>query len=309
MLMQGYSRVFRFTQEKLLELPELLELPQEIVTPSGYCFTRTEAFALTCACLRTPADLDDLASRYNRASSAILEAINWVVSFLDVTWSYLLDFNHTGLLPASNLNRYTKAIYHRSAPIRSVWGFIDCTLRAICQPSRFQHQMYNGHKKLMLPNGMFGHLLGPFEGWWNNNHLLHASQLLEKCSQFAVQPGIDEHTPVDRGYFQLFGDATYRISPVLISPSSGPGERSADKQAWNAAMGSVRVYVEHGFAIVSNTWPFLNANWKMHVFRSLVGRYYHIGVLLTNVINCYRPNQVAQYFDCEPPVITEYLHH
>ncbi|KAJ2994641.1 hypothetical protein NUW54_g7514 [Trametes sanguinea] len=51
---------FRFTQT------ELLELPPEIVTPSGYRFTRTEAFALTCARLRTPADLDDLASHYNQ---------------------------------------------------------------------------------------------------------------------------------------------------------------------------------------------------------------------------------------------------
>ncbi|KAJ2994640.1 hypothetical protein NUW54_g7515 [Trametes sanguinea] len=254
---------------------------------------------------------------YNRTSSAISEAVNWVVSFLDNTWGHLLDFDHTGLLSASNLSRYAKAIYRRGAPIRSVWGFIDCTLRAICRPSRFQRQAYNGHKKrhmlkfqaVMLPNGMFGHLFGPFEGRRNDNFLLHASQLLEKCTQFAVQPDTDEHTPVERRYFQLYGDAAYGISPVLISPFSGPGERSADEQAWNAAMGSIRVHVEHGFAIVSNTWPFLNANWKMHVFRSPVGRYYRVGVLLTNVMNCYRPNQVAQYFDCEPPVITEYLHH
>lgn len=74
-------------------------------------------------------------------------------------------------------------------------------------------------------------------------------------------------------------------------------------------MSAVCIEVEHGFRIVANTWPFLNAGWKMQVYSSPVGRYYQVGVLLTNCINCLRPSQVAQYFDCLPPELKEYLHH
>ena len=87
------------------------------------------------------------------------------------------------------------------------------------------------------------------------------------------------------------------------------GDRTEEEKAWNAEMSAVRIEVEHGFGIVANTWPFLNAGWKMRLYSSPVGRYYRVGVLLTNCINCLWPNQVSQYFDCHPPKLNEYLHH
>ena len=86
------------------------------------------------------------------------------------------------------------------------------------------------------------------------------------------------------------------------------GERTEEKE-WNARMSAVHIEVEHGFGIVANTWPFLNAGWKMGLYSSPVGRYYRVGVLLSNCINCLWPNQVAQYFECLPPELDEYLHH
>ena len=66
--------------------------------------------------------------------------------------------------------------------------------------------------------------------------------------------------------------------------------------------------VEHGFGIVQKLWPFLNAGWKMQLYSSPVGRYYRVGVLLANCMNCIRPNQVSQYFNCRPPFLEDYLH-
>src|SRR6202167_4670422 len=71
----------------------------------------------------------------------------------------------------------------------------DCTIQRIAHPTWFQHQAYNGHKKfhalkfqaLMLPNGIIGHLYGPFEGRRNDNILLTESGLLERLAQFAHQ--------------------------------------------------------------------------------------------------------------------------
>jgi nuclease HARBI1 len=74
-------------------------------------------------------------------------------------------------------------------------------------------------------------------------------------------------------------------------------------------MSQTRIVVEHGFSIVANTWPFLNAGWKMHLGASPVGRYYCAGVILSNGLDCIHPNQVSQYFECKPPKLADYFHH
>jgi hypothetical protein len=73
-------------------------------------------------------------------------------------------------------------------------------------------------------------------------------------------------------------------------------------------MGSVQVSVENVFAIILANWPFLQAFWKHWVYTSPVGRYYHVGVLLTNAIGCSRPNQTSQHFQCSPPSVQEYFY-
>ncbi|KAF8225673.1 hypothetical protein L208DRAFT_1305426, partial [Tricholoma matsutake] len=97
------------------------------------------------------------------------------------------------------------------------------------------------------------------------------------------------------------GDPAFGLGSHILSPFLDMGS--------SAEMLAVHIEVEHGFRIVANMWPFLNAGWKMHLYHSPVGRYYRIGVLLTNCLNCLHPNQVAQYFDCLPPNLFDYLHH
>jgi len=93
-----------------------------------------------------------------------------------------------------------------------------------------------------------------------------------------------------------------------MSPFAGVGGRSDAEKEWNAEIFAVHIEVEHGFGIVSNTWPFLNASWKIHLYASPVGRYYRVGVLLMNCLDCLHPNQVSWYFNCLPPILFEYLH-
>jgi nuclease HARBI1 len=160
---------------------------------------------------------------------------------------------------------------------------------------------------LSLPNGLFGHLYGPHEGRRNDNFLLEESGLLEKARQHAFRIGADETTPIEERYFQIFGDPAYGVSPLLISPFGG--EKTDAQQRWNNEMSAVRISVEHGFGGVLNVWPFLRAYWKHRVYSSPIGRFYRVGVLLFNAINCFRPNQTAQKFNCEPPTIEDYFHH
>jgi hypothetical protein len=258
----------------------------------------------------------ELAMQYDRAQSSISEVVNELVGFLDDEWSFMLDVddrNH--VLHPAKLAEYAQAIHRAGSPLSTIWGFIDCTVRTISRPSRYQRQAYNGYKgehalkyqAIKLPNGLIGLLSGPIEGRRNDNHLLDDSGLIDWCYNHAFRPGATHATPLHLRYFQVFGDPAYGASPVLMSPYAGPGERTERQKAWNEAMAKVRIEVEHGFGDIVRQWPFLNAWWKHKVFASPVGRYYRVGVLLANAFNCIRPNQTAQTFNCEPPSLEEYF--
>ena len=272
---------------------EALQLPGHIETPSQFTFDPVEALGLTLAWFRTPGDQLELSLLYHRSQSAISEIVNWVVTFVDNSWQQLLNFDHEHLLSPYNLERYAKAIHGRGAPLDTIWGFIDCTIHRIARPSKWQRAAYNGHKKfhalkfqaVMLPNGMIGHLFGPEEGRHNDNFLLTKSSFLDTCAVHAIREGTDENTPAEEWFLQVFGDPAYGVSNQIISPYAGFREWTEEEWDWNAEMAAVRIEVEHGFGIVQNTWPFLNAGWKMHVYSSPVGRYYRAGVLFTNAIN------------------------
>ncbi|KAJ7764155.1 hypothetical protein DFH07DRAFT_724250, partial [Mycena maculata] len=143
---------------------------------------------------------------------------------------------------------------------------------------------------------LIGHLWGGTEGRRNDNHLLAVSEILDLCRMHATRPGTNANTPAHERYFQLFGDPAYGL------------KRTEEEAEWNAAMAAVRIEVEHGFGGILALWPFANAWWKHKVWSSPVSRYYRVAVLLTNAHNCIRPNQTAQYFECEPPTLEEYFH-
>lgn len=293
-----------------------LELPEFIRTNNGYIFDSVEALGLTLARFRSAGDEFHLVQQFDRSQSAISEIVNWVVQFVDDRWSHLLDFDKDSLLSPENLEKYAAAIHRAGAPLDGVWGFVDCTIRAICRPSRWQRAAYSGHKKyhalkyqaLMLPNGIFGHLFGPWESRRADLILLEESGLLEACTEHAVRAGTDDNTPDQQHYLQIFGDPAYGNTRQIISPYAGAGDRTEAEKEWNEKMASVRIEVEHGFGIVSNNFPFLNAGWKMHVYGSPVGRYYRAGVLFTNAVTCLHYNQVAEHFRCKPPHIFDYFH-
>lgn len=88
--------------------------------------------------------------------------------------------------------------------------------------------------------------------------IFNDSKIREKCALHAVCPRTDKLTPAEQHYLQLFGNPVYRINFQVLSPYSGEGERTQDKHCFNVAMASMRIEVEHGFAIVLNSFLYLN---------------------------------------------------
>jgi len=300
---------------EIIELVAVLKIPQPFLTSRRDSFDAIEALCLMLARFRSGGDIDELAALYDRCPAAISMIVNSTVEFIDIRWSWLLDFDTDGLLHPTRLREYAQAVYSAGAPLRTVWGFIDCTIRRICRPTDYQRQAYNGHKKfhamkfqaVILPNGMFGHLAGPFPGRNNDCFLLNETSLIRKCEEHMVLVEHDPDGNETRTRFTLFGDPAYGVHPCLVSPFAGVGNRTDDEKRWNAAMANVRIEVEHGFAIVLAKWPYLNHYWKHRTYSSPVGCYYRVGVLLTNAHNCLYPNQIAQRFECQPPSLDDYF--
>ena len=178
-----------------------------------------------------------------------------------------------------------------------------------CRPSQHQRQAYNGYKKyhslkfqaVVIPNGLFAHLFGPVEGRRADGALLEESHLIELCRQYAIHPGTEQNPQ----HFVIYGDPAYGVYNVLVSPFTNP---SVEEQRWNTNLSQVRIEVEHAFGRVVKKWPFLNSFYKHEIYSSPVGRYYRVGVLLTNAHNCFQQNQVSHAFALRPLSIFQYFH-
>jgi nuclease HARBI1 len=164
-------------------------------------------------------------------------SINDLVLFLDHKWSHLMGFDSDGLMSRPRLASYAAAIHAAGAPVKSIIGFIDRTVRHVCRPSKHPNAAYTGHKKYYVlkfqairpPNGMFGHLFGPVEGRHADPRLLNQSKLVETLQEHETRDGTDENTqPRDR-YYQIIGDPAYGISWHIQSPFAGPGVWTEDE--------------------------------------------------------------------------------
>ncbi|KAF8589260.1 hypothetical protein K439DRAFT_1645177 [Ramaria rubella] len=242
----------RFTASELITLANVMLLPDPLFTRGGYRAPAIECIGLLCARLCSPED-------HMRSPSQRSEITNETMSYIDSTWHHLLEWDDTGVVSPSTLQSYADMLHAFGAPSWSLLGFIDCTIRQTCWPGG-----------VVAPNGLIVHMAGPYHAPQNNCGVLHMSQLLSKLQRHAIQPGSCEDNPLQDRYFQVYGNLAYGVSPVMISPFLGVGELTVEQREWNTAIGAVRISVEHGFGLVLQDWPFLNAFWKqknmgMHV--------------------------------------------
>ncbi len=164
-----------------------------------------------------------------------------------------------------------------------------------------QKAVYNGHKRVhalkfqgvCAPDGIIIHISAPVEGRRHDSRLLRESGLEQILTDHA--PG-----------FYVYSDPAYGVTRNIQSPFKG-AYLTPEQRQFNAAMSPVRVAVEWSFGGVLSNWAFLDYKKNLKVFLQPVGLYYLIGVLLQNIKACYYGNQIAEFFECHPPSVQEYL--
>lgn len=227
------------------QIAALLEIPACFQTPSGVPFTREEGLFLLCARPAWATRLGTLEFMFGYHYTSISQYTNLI---LDTNWDFLLRDFESGHLGPDRLAEFARKVHSKGAPLDKCWGFIDCTIRQICSPSRWQRDCYNGYKHMhalkysavKCPDGLIYQLHGPWEDRRNDNALLHDSGVLERCHRYA-----DGH--------YMYGDPAYRLSSVLLCPYSHlAAELYREQRIFNECMSSCREAVEWGFAGVLN---------------------------------------------------------
>jgi hypothetical protein len=199
-------------------------------------------------------------------------------------------------------------------------GFVDGTLRFTCRPGphwsklppglsqyNLQRSAYSGHKRhhgikfqaCTFPDGIMC-LDGPYEGRGNDRYMWTASGWVAAFPLLVDAAG---------NLYSLFADGGYTMQNQLITPwPRALAPVGSPQRAFNDQMSRVRVSVEWGFNLITNSWQNLDFSRWQRIGLTNPGSQYRAAVLLHNIRACVREtNQVAVYFDLRPPTLQDYL--
>jgi hypothetical protein len=174
-------------------------------------------------------------------------------------------------------------------------------------PELFQAVVYNGKDKthalkyqvLVTPDGIMRHVYGPVCGARHDQHMVHASKVLEWVTSHG-------HCATGEA-FVCYADAGYAVAPGLMRPFADEKINIIHK-SFNEVMSSVRICVEWEFGDIVTQWAHVNyKRMQMIANGSRPGQQYIVAALLTNCKNCLRPSQTSTYFNCAPPALEDYV--
>ena len=202
---------------------------------------------------------------------------------------------------------YANAIREKGGALRNCVGFIDGSVIGVACPgdNTAQSVAYNGHKRkhdlkfqaITAPDGMIVHAFGPLEGR-RHDWTLYVKSELDEMLPYVLNYGKEK--------FCLFGDSGYHERWYLIVPFTGTS-MNPPQQLFNKSMSSVRISIEWIFKEIKLYFSTIDIKRTFRVGESSVGMLYKAAMLVTNIRNAIYPNQVAQFFQCEPLSLEEYL--
>ena len=154
---------------------------------------------------------------------------------------------------------------------------------------------------MALPNGLIANLYGPVEGRRHDAGMLKDSGLLNDLQRVAFSPTGD--------ILCLYGDHAYPLRPHLMAPFrlEEVPVFTANMEAFNEAMSSVRVSVEWLFGDVLNSFKFLDFKKNLKLGLSAIGKHYVVAALFRNILTCLYGNTASTFFQLDPPTVQDYL--
>jgi DDE superfamily endonuclease len=190
----------------------------------------------------------------------------------------------------------------------NIWGFIDCTIRKTCRPTRLQELLYTRYKRchgikfqsVITPNGYIACMAGPYIARRHDARILRESGLLDILTE--LMPLDESNGPV----YALYGDLAYPQSIHLFGGFVNPPPNSPQAQ-FNKAMSAVRIVVEWGFSNVTRRWQHLDYQREMKIFKQPIAQQYINCCFLTNILNCFYGGATNKYFNTNTMSLVDYL--
>ena len=285
---------------------EAMNLPDVFTCYNGLKIDGMEGLSIFLKRYAHPCRYSDMVPKFARPVAQLCMASNLVMDYLYTHWHHLLSTLNLPWLSPDNLERFANAVYQNSGALQNCFGFVDGTVRPVARPDQNQRVLYNGHKKVhsikfqsvAVPSGLVANLFGPMEGKRHDSSMLAESNLYNQLVHYAVAPNGDP--------LCIYGDPTYPHRPQLQGPFKG-ARLTQDEQEWNSAMSGVRVSVEWVFGDIINYFKFLDFKKNLKIQLSAVGKMYIVCILLHNDRCCLYGSTTSQYFEIEPPSLTEYF--
>jgi hypothetical protein len=151
----------------------------------------------------------------------------------------------------------------------------------------------------MFPDGLIGRLDGPFIGRRHDAAILHLSNALQEMSlEFLNQDG---------SWMSVYGDPGYSNQKFVKIGYKNQRRLTELHRNFNAEMSSLRVSVEYGFGKIVQQFAFLDYKKNQKLYMQPLKEQYFVAALLINCQTCMRGNQISEYFDCQPPSLSNYL--
>jgi hypothetical protein len=295
---------FRHSESELRRLCAALQIPQVIVSSEGDKCQGLHVLCMMCMYYAYPTRRFEMIAKFgtsmSRMSRLISHLRNWLYE------KYYPGMSNPKQLPAHKMEEFSSVVKERVG-MAGIFSFIDGTIRPTCKPEIFQAVVYNGKDKthalkyqvVCTPDGMMRHVYGPVCGSRHDQHMVHASKVLQ---------WITSHGRCATGEaFVCYADAGYALAPGLMRPFADDSINIQHK-AFNEVMSSVRICVEWEFGDIVTQWAHVNYKRNQLIANgSRPGQQYIVAALLTNCRNCLRPGQTSRYFGCPPPPLEDYI--
>jgi nuclease HARBI1 len=174
-------------------------------------------------------------------------------------------------------------------------------------PETSQTATYSGHKRdnylkfqaTSAPDGLVLHLFGLVEGRRHDMFLYKESGIDDNHRSSLV---------ISNRQYYLYGDPACILRPYLQVRFKG-SSTTPEEISFNASMSKIGVTAEWAFRDVKQYFTHVDVPRKLRLRVSSSGLWYVCAVMLWNFRVCLYDSQAAQYFECDPIEISEYLAH